>query len=133
MSDALLQEILRRLAYLEKATGFFVDDASLDDPKSNPVVKFPSKHWRGPDFTGKRFSECSPAFLVAHAEWLAWKGAHPKAGKEKYAAFDLLDAARARTWARRLARGKRETLPSPAPFGDEDEDLFGDEDELPFR
>jgi hypothetical protein len=111
---ALVVELQKRIGYLERVTGYFVDEASLDGPNGDPVVKFPSKKWQGPDFTGKRFSECSPAFLVSHAEWLAWKSAHPKAGKDpKYAAFDLVDAARARTWARRLARANGRAGPAP--------------------
>lgn len=74
-------------------------DADLDGPHGDPVVKFPPKSWKGEDFAGRRLSECSTEFLLAYAEHLEWKGNSPLPGKEKYAKYDLLDAARARGWA----------------------------------
>ena len=38
-------------------------DTGEADP--NPVVKYPPTLWKGEDFTGHRFSECSRDFLLA--------------------------------------------------------------------
>lgn len=76
-------------------------DADLDGANGDPVVKFPPKSWKGPNYSGKRFSDCPADFLIVLAEFLEWKGSNPLPDKEKYARFDLLDAARARGWAAR--------------------------------
>lgn len=76
-------------------------DADLDGPNGDPAVKFPPKSWKGPNYSGRKFSDCPADFLLVLAEFLEWKGNSPLPGKEKYARFDLLDAARARGWAAR--------------------------------
>ena len=104
-----------RVAYLERASGLFADDASLDKPHGDPKVKFAPNSWRGPNFVEKSFSKCSPEFLEALAEALSWAADHPKPGKEKYVAGNRMDAARARSWARRLrAKAQGTTPPVPA-------------------
>lgn len=128
-----------RVAYLEEASGLFAPDTSLDRPKGDPVVRFPPRSWQGPDFSGKRYSQCSPEFLECLASFLTWAADHPKEGKEQYASSNRLDAARARSWARRL----RAKTAAPVPVDDaphepppaalfEDEpagaDLFGDDE-----
>lgn len=146
---ALQREILglrTRMAALEAATGLFESDEMLDRPKGDPKVNFPPRSWRGPDFTGKRFSECSPEFLDAMAEVLTWAADNPREGKERFAVGNRLDAKRARAWARRL-RGKvapttpepatgAPTRPAPAPAAktiEPNETLHaGDEDDFSF-
>ncbi len=128
-----------RVVYLERETGLFAPDASLDRPKGDPKVKFAPRDWRGPNFVGKNFSQCSPDFLEALASALSWAADNPQPGKEKYSAFNRKDGARARSWARRI-RAKAEAAapaasppppPTPAaPLTDEERShLFDDGDD----
>jgi hypothetical protein len=80
------------------------DDYDLDGAKGNPKVKFDPKRWTGQSFKGEPLSACSSEFLLAYAEALQYSADHPKAGKEKYAQYDALDAARCRGWAKRNER-----------------------------
>jgi hypothetical protein len=111
-----LTELRARVDALEAATGLYVSEEELDDPRhGNPVAKFSPRKWRGPDHKGKQFSKCDPAFLDAYAEALSWMADHPQDGKEKYAAFNRKDAARARSWGKRLRAGWR---PEPVTVGE---------------
>jgi hypothetical protein len=98
-------------------------NAELNGPNGDPVVKFPPKQWKGENFKGKHFSECSAEFLLVHAEFLEWKGANPLPGKETYAKYDLLDAARARGWA------AQPEIPDDAPAAGT---IGDDSDSIPF-
>jgi hypothetical protein len=108
IDEAKLREaftaLQRRVTELEILCGLFVPERELDTPRGNPQVKFPPRGW-GDEWKGKRFSECPPDFLDALAESLSYAAAHPKAGREKFAEWNKLDAARARSWARRLRAG----------------------------
>jgi len=111
-----------RVVYLEQASGLFASEDDLASPRGNPTVRFAPNRWRGADFKGKRYSECSPEFLEVLAEALHYTGLHPKEGKEKFAAGNLTDAARARSWARRLrgragANGASEPEPKKSAWG----------------
>ena len=81
------------------------DDASLDSKDGNPVVKITIKKWHGPVCKGRKYSECSPEFLDVLANTLTWMAENPQAGREKYSRYNMLDAARARGWAKRLRGG----------------------------
>ena len=94
-----------RVAYLERALGLFASDEDLEGPRGDPVVKFAPRGWHGALQVGRRYSACEADFLEMLAESLAWSAGNPKAGKEKYAAYDRADAARARSWARRVRAG----------------------------
>lgn len=92
---------------------------NLDDARGNPKVAKQSPRWKGPRFEGKLFSECSPEFLRDHAAFLRWKASNPLRGKEQYAAYDRLDAARAIGWAERIEGGwrppeRKSSLPRPS-------------------
>lgn len=108
------------------------DDADLDSDRGDPEVKFSPRRWKGQDYKGHRFSLCDPDFLDAYAEALQYSSEHPKTGREKYARFDAMDAARARGWAKRLrsrpathaAQPAKSTVTDPA-------DDFAN-DEIPF-
>jgi hypothetical protein len=150
---AAYADLRARVAYLEKASGLFADDASLDRPKGDPKVNFSPKAWRGPNFVGKNFSQCTPDFLEALADALTWAADNPKPGADpKFIGWNRLDAARARSWARRV-RSQRAAAPAnhsetrgttadTAPgtkgqddfdaFADDNDDPFGDEDEGAF-
>jgi hypothetical protein len=121
---AAFADLKRRVEALERASGLYASDAELDDPKwGNPVVKFMPRDWTGGDMTGKTYSECPPEFLDVLAERMAWSAANPKEGKEKYAEYDRKNAARARSWARRLRAGWR----PPSSASETDDFLGGDE------
>lgn len=109
-------DLRARLVHLEIASGLFVAEKELDTPKGNPIVRFKPRDWRGEDFKGKRFSECSPDFLETLAGTLSWMAAHPQAGKERYAEGNRREAAIARSWARRLlASGWALAAAAPKP------------------
>jgi hypothetical protein len=109
---AAYAELRARVAYLEKHLEIFASDEDLAHPQGDPQVKFPPKSWRGENYTGKRYSECSPDFLEVLAGTLDWMADNPQAGKEKFAKYNRLDAKRARSWARRLRVG---WTPPPPP------------------
>lgn len=113
-----LDAVEARMSALENATGLYASDKDIDSAKGDPSVKWPPRSWRGQNFEGKRFSECSPKFLDAFADYLTWKGNNPKstvkpgqtqeqadADAQKYAKWALIDAGRCRSWARRLRTG----------------------------
>lgn len=140
MSDVILARLTAieaRLAALESGTGARVasttssagrvaDDRDLDGQHGNPSVKFDPKRWDGLTHKGLPFAECDPAFLDCYAEALEWSAANPREGKEKFAAYDAKDAARARGWAARLRKSPR-AASSGADYGSAPED-----DSLPF-
>lgn len=107
LEDALreIAALRARIEALEGATGLFASDKDMAGPKGDPIVRFEPRGWRGATHKDKHYSECSPEFLDALAEQLSWSAANPREGKEKYASYDKLDAARARSWARRLRAG----------------------------
>lgn len=111
---ALAARLNRAVALVEDlaaASGLFASDKELDGPNGDPQVKFPPRNWAGPDCKGRKFSECPPEFLDALAEALSYSAKNPKVGKEKYAKWNELDAARARSWARRLRDGWKGAAP----------------------
>lgn len=114
--------LLRRVEYLERSTGLFVADEMLDRPKGDPRVKFVPRNWRGDNFKGAFYSACSPEFLEVLAETLTWMADNPQAGKEDFVPNNRRDAARARTWARRLraqAAAEEAKANGPVVFGAE--------------
>jgi hypothetical protein len=102
-------DLQRRVAYLERASGLFVADDELDRPKGDIKIHFDPNGWRGPSCKGRRASECTPEFLEAYAGALQSMAERPKPGDDpKRPVYNRLDAARARSWARRLRqRGPR--------------------------
>lgn len=110
-----------RLKRLEDLTGFFASDKDLEGRGREARVKFDPKGWRGRSFKGKPMRECEPDFLDVYANALSYCAEHPKPGKEQYAKYDELDAARARSWARRIRDGWAPPRSSfdevPATFG----------------
>lgn len=149
-------ELRARVASLEAASGLFASDRDLDGQYGDPKIKFAPRDWRGSNYVGKPMSQCVPDFLEMLAESLSYAADHPREGKEKYASFNRKDAARARSWARRLRSGAVPPPPAaralagePADSGEVqapsievptfevpvfDEPVFDipDEDDLPF-
>jgi hypothetical protein len=106
--DALrkaFKDLRDRVAYLESASGLFASDSDLDSQYGDEQIRFSPKSFRGPDYTGKRMSQCSPEFLEALAEAMTYAANNPKPDKLKYVAGNRRSAARARGWSRRLRAG----------------------------
>lgn len=122
---SLLKTIDKKLSTAKAASASveIADDADLDGRYGDEEIKrMPSaKYWSGEDYTGRRMSETSVAFLEAFAKYknaCAW--ANEKEGnpdKAKYAGYDRKSAARARGWAQRLKGGWKALEPSE-PSGD---------------
>jgi len=101
-------------------------DAQMSGPKGDPECGINLRDWKGPLMKGRKFSMCPPEYLDQLAEYLQYRGENPKEGKEKYAKFDLLDAARARGWAARIRAATPDATPAPtgAPSTTEPEREF---------
>lgn len=115
-------------------SGTVASDADLDGPKGDPKARFDPKKYLeegGESCKGCPLSICSPAFLDAYAEALQYFAEHPKPGKEQYAKFDSMDAARARGWAKRL-RSKSSGGTSSNERGDASDAPFSDDNDIPF-
>lgn len=103
-------------------------DADLDGKYGNPEVKAKSpRDWTGDSMTGKRFSECPPAYLDLVASRLDYFAEQNAASEDeterKKARYNRLDASRARGWAARIRGGyvapvQPEGFPSDAAAGD---------------
>lgn len=139
MVEDRFNAIESRMAFLERASGLFADDRDLQGRNGDPRIKFDPKAWRGQPFKGSNASQCSPDFLDAYAEALAWMADHPKEGKEKYAQYDRSDAARCRSWARRIrARGPSSAATSSPTTSSSPSDggysggAIGDDEDIPF-
>lgn len=100
-------DLRARVTYLEVASGLFASEEDLAGPKGDPTVRFAPRGWNGPEdaVKGKRYSQCAPDFLDVLAETLEYSGRNPKPDKVQFAAGNLADARRARSWARRLRAG----------------------------
>jgi hypothetical protein len=98
-------DLRARVDALESASGLFASAQDLDGPKGDPAVKLDPRDWRGVRCKGRRLSECPPEFLDEYAKMLMYFAENPKPDKTKYAAYDRADAARCRSWARRLRSG----------------------------
>lgn len=91
--------------YARPLGGDIASDRDLDGARGNPTIKKDPKRWKGASRVGYHFSECEPEYLDEVAAFNDWKADNPMAGKETYANYDRLDAARARGWAQRIRNG----------------------------
>lgn len=117
-------------------------DAEMAEQYGDPVVKMPSRNWKGPNFEGKPYSECSPEFLEHEADWLYFKSIKPLAGKEQYVDRDLKNAALAAGWAARNRKngGPKQSAGGGGSGGAPTDDYAGDyggggagaDDDIPF-
>lgn len=127
-----LDEVLRLVKAQPTATVDYkpktADDADLDSKYGDPEVRFMSKFWQGQDYTGYRFSDCSPEFLDKHAEYLDSRAKQQSGDPEKakWAGWSAKDAARARGWAARLRARGAEVAKSMNP------DWDASSDDMPF-
>jgi hypothetical protein len=125
-TEEILTSIDKRLARIEAAltsrgggaSGAVADDADLDSQYGNPVIRKDPTKWQGPSYVGRTYSECSPEYLDSLAGLLDWKAGKnaqdPDEKKQKYAAYDRRDAARARGWAARIRAGGGSAAPREA-------------------
>ena len=95
----------------KNGSGATADDADLDSPKGDEVVKFQPRDWSGESFKGAKMSACPPEFLTMYADscdYFAQKnderGEKTDRGTPK-STFDRRTARRARGWAARLRGG----------------------------
>lgn len=123
--EATVADLRACVESLARATGLYASDKELDGPYGDPTPKFDPKQYRGPSCKGRPMSRCTPEFLEAYADALAYSAEHPKPGKEKYAQYDRLDAARARAWARRLRSGWKPPLRDDGDQSSGDDAPFG--------
>lgn len=107
-------------AAMSGGEGAIASDEDLDGDHGNPAIKYDPKKWKGRSFKNRRYSDCPPDYLAAVASFLDWSAANPKEGKEQYARFDRMNAARARGWAKRNAGmspdGDEPSGPPEVPF-----------------
>lgn len=118
---ALLGAILLALGErTSTATPNAIPDRLLDGQYGDPIVKAKSpKDWMGDDMTGKRFSECPPAYLdlvADRCEYFINKNTdalkdvtddEEEAKLRKDIKYGTLDRDRAIGWAARLRAGWR--------------------------
>jgi len=104
-------DLRSRLTAIEQRLGMYASDEDLDGPHGNEKVRFSPKQFRGPNYLGKKMSECSLEFLDALAEALQFSADNAAPEKAKYVPMNRRSAARARAWARRIRSG---VSPPPA-------------------
>lgn len=94
----------------------------IQGDRGDPRIGKKPKKWDGEFYEGRRASECPPDFLDEYANLLDWKADNPREGKEQYAKYDRLDAARCRRWAIEIREGRvkqtPEARPTPQSAGD---------------
>jgi hypothetical protein len=110
-------------------------DHDLDSAKGNPLAKKMPLDWGGPDFKGKKLSECPPELLDMLAERQDYFAKQNDINGEKdnnggpKSKWDRLEASRMRGWAKRIRAGWK---PAPRPsFDDAEADTITDDD-IPF-
>lgn len=111
-------------------------EVNIDGQYGDPEVRKDPPRWDGASCVGKRYSQCPADYLDNLAGFLQWKAGKEEAeGKDKYAGYSRLDAARAIAWAKRKRQdanryGKSGGGPakhSAPPERDLDAELDGDE------
>lgn len=109
--DSTLKALLLVMSEGRNAPAAEVNDAALNGPYGDPIVKAKDpRDWSGDQMTGRNFSQCPPAYLDLLADRFDYfAGKEPD---EKKAGYNRLDAKRARGWAARLRSGW--TAPEPA-------------------
>lgn len=122
--EALISEVkLSRLVWEAHQCGVVAPPNDTEDPK----VMFVPKSWRGQDFKGATYSECSPEFLDQLASALTNIASNEKAERKLYKnrpayVYSLQKAGRARRWALRMRMGwtpppKAAATPLPGGIG----------------
>lgn len=133
--------LLRRIAVaVEKlaaqspaSCGAVASDRDLDGRYGDPELRLTPRDWTGPNYKGRRFSQCPPELLDMVADTLEWaagkseeKGEMTEKGKP-VAQYKRADAARARGWAARIRSGRHVQTTEPVSDFGSDESFGGDE------
>lgn len=96
------------------AAGRIAPDSEIDDPEwGDKEIRKDPPRWKGEAFKGRRWSQTSPEYLDAMANFLDWSAGKKReeaaaaTGEEqakliKYAGYDEADAAKVRAWSKRL-------------------------------
>lgn len=118
----VLTELRKQTALLERIANALapqkVSDAFLDGQYGDPVVKAKDpRDWTGEPMTGKRFSECPPAYLDLLAERYDYFASKETDAKKQ--AYAVKDAQRARGWAARIRAGWKPAEPATTNAGGE--------------
>lgn len=100
--EEAIKKLRARIVELERDSGLYATEKDLKAPQGDPLVRFDPKGYRGPPLKGKRMSQCTPEGLRALAGALTAMADKPAPGKEGYIVNNRRDAAKARTWARKL-------------------------------
>lgn len=139
--------LLRRIAVaVEKLAasvpsggGAVASDRDLDGRYGDPELRFSPRDWTGPNYKGRKFSQCPADLLDMVAETLEWaagkaeeKGETTDKGKP-VSQYKRADAARARGWAKRIRDGRHVQTTAPtSDFGSDDEFNAPVDTDIPF-
>lgn len=128
--DASLKQLVKHFA--AAAPKVIASDRDLDGQHGDPELRFTVRDWTGPNYKGRRFSECPADLLDLIAESLDYFARKSDEADErttrghKVADYRRADAARARGWAKRIRDGKHappavddSTFSDDSGFGDE--------------
>lgn len=118
-------------------------DADLLGQYGDPEVRKDPKRWAGASYVGARYSECPSDYLIVLAESLEYFAAkdaqNPEARKHRngtpFWKYNLIDAGRARGWARRnkgLEKAPPAKVESSADDGPPPDDAGTGDDNVPF-
>jgi hypothetical protein len=120
--DATLKELLA-LSKSKRAAAKPSDDqklhVDLDGQYGDPLIKAKSpRDWKGPDMTGRHFSECPPEYLDQLAARYDYFTTTETDIKKRH--YNELDAAKARAWAARIRSGYKPKDEPPTQMLSED-------------
>lgn len=126
--DGLEQKLDRLLVHLGadraagdgRGSGAVATPAQIQGDKGDFEVKLDPQDWSGPSCKGLFVSQCPPEFLDVYADVLDHFADNPRPGKEKFAKYDRLNAARCRRWAIEIREGRHKpqaqaAVPPPPP------------------
>lgn len=124
-SLALLRRIATAVETLAKGAspggiGDVASDRDLDGQYGDPELRFKPRDWTGPNYKGRRFSQCPPELLDMVADTLEWAAGKAEEANETTASgkpvapYKRKDAARARGWAQRMRSGSHAPAEPPS-------------------
>ena len=117
-----------------KATENVASDQDMDGKHGDPKVRTMPRDWTGDNFKGASYSQCPADLLDMVANMLEYFASKNSKNDTQKAAWDRLDAARARGWAIRKrngwkpAEGNQETPASSYDFDEPKGGAYDDGD-----
>ncbi len=121
----------RRSAQGGQGVGDVAPVSAIRGPHGDVEFKKDPPRWKGTPLAPICASQCPPEYLEVAAELFDFKADKPRPGKEDFAKYDRLNAARCRRWAIEIREGRvkqepiREREDGPPPPAD-DGDSSGD-------